>query len=123
MKANFKLLALILALTLALSGCSIEFTTTGFGDDDSSSVSDVEDPPVEDSTIEDVPDESTPVESKPEQNEQPNASSETGDEMLPVEPDESSTEDTTGTPAENDEVGLENIPVDTSGENTITQNG
>lgn len=51
MKANFKLLALILALTLALSGCSIEFTTTGFGNDDSSSVSDVEDPPVEDSTI------------------------------------------------------------------------
>lgn len=118
MKANFKLLALILALTLALSGCSIEFTTTGFGDDDSSSVSDVED-----NTAEDVPDESTPVESEPEQNEQPNISSETGDEMLPVEPDESSTEDTTGTPAENDEVGLEDIPVDTSGENTLTQNG
>lgn len=123
MKANFKLLALILALTLALSGCSIEFTTTGFGDDDSSSVSDAENLPVEDSTIEDVPDESTPVESEPEQNEQPNTSSETGDEMLPVEPDESSTEDTTGTPAENDEVGLEDIPVDTSGENTLTQNG
>lgn len=118
MKANFKLLALILALTLALSGCSIEFTTTGFGGDDSSSVSDVED-----NTAEDVPDESTPVESKPEQNEQPNTSSETGDEMLPVEPDESSTEDTTGAPAENDEVGLEDIPVDTSGENTLTQNG
>lgn len=117
MKANFKLLALILALTLALSGCSIEFTTTGFGDD-SSSVSDVED-----NTAEDVPDESTPVESEPEQNEQPNTSSETGDEMLPVEPDESSTEDTTGTPAENDEVGLEDIPVDSSGENTLTQNG
>ena len=118
MKANFKLLALILALTLALSGCSIEFTTTGFGDDDSSSVSDVED-----NTAEDVPDESTPVESEPEQSEQPNISSETGDEMLPVEPDESSTEGTTGTPAENDEVGLEDIPVDTSGENTLTQNG
>lgn len=118
MKANFKLLALILALTLALSGCSIEFTTTGFGDDDSSSVSDVED-----NNAEDVLDESTPVESEPEQNEQPNTSSETGDEMLPVEPDESSTEDTTGTPAENDEVGLEDIPVDTSGENTLTQNG
>lgn len=118
MKTNFKLLALILALTLALSGCSIEFTTTGFGDDDSSSVSDVED-----NTAEDVPDESTPVESEPEQNEQPNTSSETGDEVLPVEPDESSTEDTTGTPAENDEVGLEDIPVDTSGENTLTQNG
>lgn len=123
MKANFKLLALILALTLALSGCSIEFTTTGFGNDDSSSVSDVEDPPVEDSTIEDVPDESTPVESEPEQNEQLNTSSETGDEMLPVEPDVSSAEDTTGTTAENDEVGLEDIPVDTSGENTLTQNG
>lgn len=123
MKANFKLLALILALTLVLSGCSIEFTTTGFGNDDSSSVSDVEDPPVEDSTIEDVPDESTPVESEPEQNEQLNTSSETGDEMLPVEPDVSSAEDTTGTPAENDEVGLEDIPVDTSGENTLTQNG
>ena len=123
MKANFKLLALILALTLALSGCSIEFTTTGFGDDDSSSVSDVED-----NTAEDVPDESTPVErepeqNEPEQNEQPNTSSETDDEMLPVEPDESSVEDTTGTPAENDEVGLEDIPVDTSGENTLTQNG
>lgn len=123
MKTNFKLLALILALTLALSGCSIEFTTTGFGDDDSSSVSDVEDPPVEENTAEDVPDESTPVESEPEQNEQPNTSSETGDEVLPVEPDESSTEDTTGTPAENAEVGLEDIPVDTSGENTLTQNG
>lgn len=118
MKANFKLLALILALTLALSGCSIEFTTTGFGDNNSSSVSDVED-----NTAEDVPDESTPVESEPEQNEQPNTSSETGDEMLPVEPDESSTDDTTGTPAENDEVGLEDIPVDSSGENTLTQNG
>lgn len=123
MKANFKLLALILALTLALSGCSIEFTTTGFGDDDSSSVSDVED-----NNAEDVLDESTPVEgepeqNEPEQNEQPNTSSETGDEMLPVEPDESSAEDTTGTPAENDEVGLEDIPVDTSGENTLTQNG
>lgn len=115
MKANFKLLALILALTLALSGCSIEFTTTGFGDDASSSVSDVED-----NTAEDVPDESTPVESEPEQNEQLNTSSETGDKMLPVEP---SAEDTTGTPAENDEVGLEDIPVDTSGENTLTQNG
>lgn len=124
MKANFKLLALILALTLALSGCSIEFTTTtGFGEDGSSSVSDAENTPVEDNTAEDVPDESTPVESEPEQNEQPNTSSETGDEMLPVEPDESSTEDTTGTPAENDEVGLEDIPVDTSGENTLTQNG
>ena len=133
MKANFKLLALILALTLALSGCSIEFTTTGFGDDDSSSVSDVEG-----NTAEDAPDESTPVEtepeqnepeqnepeqSEPEQNEQPSISSETGDEMLPVEPVESSAEDTTGTPAENDEVGLEDIPVDTSGENTLTQNG
>ena len=118
MKANFKLLALILALTLALSGCSIEFTTTGFGNDDSSSVSDVED-----NNAEDAPDESTPVESEPEQSEQPNISSETGDEMLPVEPDESSTEGTTGTPAENDEVGLEDIPVDTSGENTLTQNG
>lgn len=123
MKANFKLLALILALTLALSGCSIEFTTTGFGDDDSSSVSDVEN-----NTAEDVPDESTPVESEPEQNEpeqneQPFTSSETDDEVLPVEPDESSAEDTTGTPAENDEVGLEDIPVDTSGENTLTQNG
>lgn len=118
MKANFKLLALILALTLALSGCSIEFTTTGFGDDDSSSVSDVED-----NNAEDVLDESTPVEGEPEQNEQLNTSSETGDEMLPVEPDESSAEDTTGTPAENDEVGLEDIPVDTSGENTLTQNG
>lgn len=123
MKANFKPLALILALTLALSGCSIEFTTTGFGDDNSSSVFDVED-----NNAEDVPDESTPVEgepeqSEPEQNEQPNTSSETDDEMLPVEPDESSTEDTTGTPAENDEVGLEDIPVDTSGENTLTQNG
>lgn len=118
MKANFKLLALILALTLALSGCSIEFTTTGFGDNDSSSVSDVED-----NNAEDVPDESTPVESEPEQNEQPNTSSETDDEMLPVEPDESSVEDTNGIPAENDEVGLEDIPVDTSGENTLTQNG
>lgn len=118
MKANFKLLALILALTLALSGCSIEFTTTGFGDDDSSSVSDVED-----NNAEDVLDESTPVEGEPEQNEQPNTSSETGDEMLPVESDESSAEDTTSTPAENDEVGLEDIPVDTSGENTLTQNG
>lgn len=118
MKANFKLLALILALTLALSGCSIEFTTTGFGDDDGSSVSDVVD-----NTAEDVPDESTPVESEPEQNEQPNTSSETGDEVLPVEPVEPSAEDTTGTTAENDEVGLEDIPVDTSGENTLTQNG
>ena len=123
MKANFKLLALILALTLALSGCSIEFTTTGFGDNNSSSVSDAENTPVEDNTAEDVPGESTLVESELEQNEQPDTSSETGDEMFPVGPDESLIEDTTGTPAENDEVGLEDIPVDTSGENTLTQNG